>query len=91
MRKFLVTLMSAGLVLTSVNANAGADCPVYPKAEWMSKTTAKEKIKAQGYTIKKFKVDGECYEIYGKNKEGKKVEIYFDAKTLDVVKSEIAD
>ena len=29
------------------------------------------------------------YEIYGKNKEGKKVEIYYDAKTLEPVKSEI--
>ena len=28
-------------------------------------------------------------EIYGKNKEGKKVEIYYDAKTLEPVKSEI--
>ncbi|HKU71482.1 MAG TPA: PepSY domain-containing protein, partial [Burkholderiales bacterium] len=35
------------------------------------------------------KVDGDCYEIYGTNKEGKKVEIYFDTKSLAVVKSEI--
>ena len=34
-------------------------------------------------------MDGNCYEIYGKNKEGKKVEIYYDAKTLEPVKSEI--
>ncbi len=68
---------------------AKADCKAYPKADRMSEADAKAKIQAQGYTIKKFKVDGNCYEIYGKNKEGKNVEIYFDAKTLDVVKSEI--
>ena len=50
---------------------------------------ARAKIEAQGYTIDKFKVAGNCYEIYGKNKEGKKVEIYYDAKTLEPVKSEI--
>ena len=43
--------------------------------------------KAQGYKIKKFKVDGNCYEIYGHNKEGKKVEIYLrhqDARRREV-------
>lgn len=73
----------------SVPAFAKADCKAYPKAEWMKEAEAKAKIEAQGYTISKFKVDGNCYEIYGRNKAGKKVEIYFDAKTLDPVKSEI--
>jgi len=75
--------------LFSVHAFAKADCKAYPKSEWMSEADAKAKILAQGYTINKFKVDGNCYEIYGKNKEGKKVEIYYDAKTLEPVKSEI--
>jgi len=73
----------------STSAFAKADCKAYPKSEWMKDADAKAKIEAQGYTINKFKVDGNCYEIYGKNKEGKKVEIYYDAKTLEPVKSEI--
>ena len=73
----------------SAHAFAKADCKAYPKNEWMSAADAQAKILAQGYTINKFKVSGECYEIYGKNKEGKKVEIYYDAKTLEPVKSEI--
>lgn len=86
-------LAVAGLLCAAsafpTTAWAKADCKAYSKAEWMSEADAKAKIQAQGYTITKFKVDGNCYEIYGKNKEGKNVEIYFDAKTLDVVKSEI--
>jgi hypothetical protein len=70
-------------------AFAKADCKAYPKAEWMNEADAKAKIEAQGYSIAKFKVSGNCYEIYGRNKEGKKVEIYYDAKTLEPVKSEI--
>ena len=73
----------------SAAAFAKADCKAYPKAEWMSEADAKAKILAEGYTINKFHVSGNCYEIYGKNKEGKKVEIYYDAKTLEPVKSEI--
>ena len=73
----------------STPAFAKANCKAYPKSEWMSEADAKAKIEAQGFTISKFKVDGNCYEIYGKNKAGKKVEIYYDAKTLEPVKSEI--
>ena len=78
----------AGL-LFSATAFAGANCPKHPKSEWISQADAKAKIEAQGYKIRKFKVDGNCYEIYGTNKEGKKAEIYFDTKTLAVVKAEI--
>lgn len=72
--------------LVSLALAAAASCPAYPKAEWMSEADAKAKIEAQGYQIKKFKVSGNCYEIYGHDKAGKKAEVYFDAKTLDVVK-----
>ena len=77
------------LLLASSGALAAADCPKYPKAEWMPEAEAKAKIESMGYKVRKFKIDGNCYEIYGHNKEGKKAEVYFDAKTLAVVKAEI--
>jgi hypothetical protein len=77
------------LSLGSSAAFAAANCPKYPKAEWMSQDEAKAKIEAMGYKINKFKVDGNCYEIYGTNKEGKRAEVYFDVKTLKIVKAEI--
>lgn len=80
-------LLAAAFALTLASgAFASASCPAYPKAEWMSEADAKAKIEADGYQIKKFKVSGNCYEIYGKDKDGKKAEVYFDAKTLAVVK-----
>ena len=84
----LAALIGAAIALPTASF-AKADCKAYPKAEWMTEADAKAKITAQGYTIDKFKVDGNCYEIYGSNKEGKKVEIYYDAKTLEPVKTEI--
>ena len=91
MQSFRMSLALAAtlLVAAPLAAHAKADCKAYPKSEWMKPDEARAKIEAQGYKVNKFKVDGNCYEIYGKNKEGKKVEIYYDAKTLDVVKSEI--
>ncbi|MDM0025598.1 PepSY domain-containing protein [Variovorax saccharolyticus] len=89
MKQLIVVVALSVASLASVPAFAKADCKAYPKAEWMPQADAKAKIEAQGYTISKFKVDGNCYEIYGRNKAGKKVEIYYDAKTLEPVKSEI--
>ena len=77
------------LFLACVPAFAAANCPKYAKNEWMSEAEAKAKIESMGYKIDKFKVDGNCYEIYGVNKEGKKAEVYFDAKTLSIIKAEI--
>lgn len=86
MRKILISLFLATL---STAALAGAKCEKHPKNEWMKESDAKAKLEAEGYKIKKFKIDGQCYEIYGHNKEGKKVEIYFDTKTLAPVKTKI--
>ena len=82
-------LFGFALMLFASTAMAGAKCPANPKAEWLSETDARARIEAQGYKIKKFKIDGNCYEIYGHDKAGKKVEIYYDTKTLAVVKAEI--
>ena len=88
--KHIVVVATAGAIASvSGAALAKADCKAYPKTEWMKEADARAKIEAQGYAIDKFKVSGNCYEIYGKNKQGKKVEIYYDAKTLEPVKSEI--
>ena len=82
-------LATVCLAVAPSAAFAGANCKANPKAEWLAEADAQARIVAQGYKIDKFKIDGNCYEIYGSNKDGKKVEIYFDTKTLEVVKAEI--
>ena len=89
MKHFVLAAVAGTIVAFPGVVLAKADCKAHPKAEWMSEADAKARIQAQGYAIDKFKVSGNCYEIYGRNKDGKKVEIYYDAKTLEPVKSEI--
>ncbi|AUN97318.1 PepSY domain-containing protein [Bacteriovorax stolpii] len=76
MRNYLLAIMS--LMLASGVAFAKKDCTDQPKEKWMSEADFKKKVEAEGYTIAKFKQPGTCYEIYGTNKDGKKVEIYFN-------------
>jgi hypothetical protein len=78
--------LSTGLALLCGTAMASTTCNK-PKEQWMSESAFRSKVEQQGYTIQKFKVSsGQCYEIYGKDKSGQKVEIYFDPVTAEVVK-----
>lgn len=87
MRKMLFTL-----VLASPLAYAGPECTTADKSQWQDETKFQESLVAQGYKIKKFKVtSGNCYEIYGWNKDGKKVEIYHDPVSGEPVKSRIEE
>lgn len=90
--KSVVTVFS---LLTSPFLFAGADCPKAPKSEWMSKLAMQKKIvNDYGFAIKKFKIDDNCYEIYGwevddSGKEARKIEVYFNPVNGDIVKKEL--
>ena len=78
MQKILAALIAT---TAAASAFAGPSCNV-PQEKWMKEADFKAKIEGQGYNIKTFKVSkGKCYEIYGLDKAGKKVEIYFDPAT----------
>lgn len=69
---------------------AGPTCTEDSKEKWQDKDAFQEKLKGEGYKIKVFKeTKGNCYEIYGWNKEGQKVEIYFHPITGEKVKERI--
>ncbi|MDR8363996.1 PepSY domain-containing protein [Pseudomonas sp. JL3] len=86
MRKLLLL----SLLAASPLAIAGPQCTTTDKAQWQDQAKFQEELKNKGYNIKKFKVTaGNCYEIYGWDKDKRKVEIYFDPVTGKVVKEEI--
>ncbi|HJV06205.1 PepSY domain-containing protein [Paludibacterium denitrificans] len=87
MKKLILTAVMAAVVAPA--AFAAANCPAHPKDQWIKQDVFKKQLTDQGYKINKFKVSGECYEIYGKNKDNKKVEIYFDTVSGKPVKSEV--
>jgi len=79
-------VVSALLIAAAGAAMASPTCTA-PKDSWKPEASFKKELEAQGYQIRNFKVTkGNCYEIYGTDKAGKKVEIYFDpvsGKTLE--------
>lgn len=85
------SILAVFALAVSSAAYAGADCTAHPPSEQIPEDKFQAQLQEQGYKIKKFKRAGNCYEIYGWNKEGKKVEIYFDTKTGEPVKTEVKD
>lgn len=75
MSRILITLIAA---IASASAIAGPSCNA-PENTWMKEADFKAQVEAKGFKIKTFKVSkGKCYEIYGFDQDGKKVEIYYD-------------
>lgn len=91
MKKYLmaqiaqITVMSAILLSTGV-AHAAKTCTDQPKEKWMTVEAFKKKAEEEGYKIRKFKQPGSCYEIYGTDKDGNDVEIYFNPVDGSIVK-----
>ncbi len=82
-------LLAAALGLCSATAWAGPQCTREPESKWMDAAKFQAQLKQQGYIVAKFKTTaGHCYEIYGKDKTGAKVEIYFDPVHGKIVKEE---
>jgi len=86
MRRLLLPLLFISpLVLASEPQCTQAD-----KSTWQNAEQFQAKLREQGYEIKKFKITkGNCYEIYGFDKDKRKVEIYHDPVSGKAVKSEI--
>jgi len=81
------TVILLAVILSAGFAQAKKNCTDQPKAKWMKEEDFKMKAESEGFKIKKFKQPGTCYEIYGTNKDGKNVEIYFNPVDGTPVKS----
>ncbi|WP_291515426.1 PepSY domain-containing protein [Bdellovibrio sp. ArHS] len=79
-------LLAMVVLLAGSISFAAPECTKEAKDKWMPEAKMKEMILSQGYKIKVFKVAGNCYEIYGWDKAGAKVEIYFNPVDGSIVK-----
>jgi hypothetical protein len=80
------TVVIAALIAMCGTAVAEPQCTSEPKDKWLSENEMKSKIANLGYQVRVFKVTkGNCYEIYGRDKAGKRIEIYFHPITGKVV------
>ena len=81
--KFTV-ILSGVLVASALPAHATglATCDSGPKEGWQAQATLEKKLIEQKWQVRRIKVDGGCYEVYGMNEKGERVEAYFHPVTL---------
>lgn len=78
-------LLGLGLMAASgAHAHGDFKCDV-PKAEWKPQMELQRKLTAEGWKVRQVKVDNGCYEVYGFDNTGKRIEIYFNPKTFEKV------
>lgn len=86
--------LAAGLSLAFAAgaAVAGPKCTDEPESKWISEPQMKARIAQLGYKddVKPLHVSkGRCWEIYGHDKDGKKVEIYFHPISGAIVEANV--
>jgi hypothetical protein len=77
-----VTTFAALVVLIAAPASAAGTCSTAPSAQFQPQTTLKAQLEAEGLTVRQIKVEKGCYEVYAVDKAGKRVNVAYNAETL---------
>ena len=77
-------IVSLALVAAAGGAHATglATCDSGPREGWQPASKLEQQLKEKGWTVRRIKEDGGCYEVYGLDDKGQRVEAYFHPVTL---------
>ena len=89
MRKTL-TVLGFLAVFPAGMANADDDCFV-PMADWQPRDAVARLAEANGWSVRRIKIDDGCYEIDGTDAAGRRIEVTVDPATLQVLEFEYED
>jgi hypothetical protein len=62
-----------------------ATCDSGDKSSWQAKEKLEQTLKDRGWTVRRIKEDGGCYEVYALDEKGQRGEFYFHPVTLEAV------
>ena len=66
-------------------AHGDVQCPKHPKSEWRPHAELVAKLEKAGWKVRRVEVTETCYEVYAKDPQGKRREVFFDPKTHEEV------
>lgn len=79
------SLLALSLGLAALPVLADTDCDV-PVEHWQSRDAVRQMAVQRGWEVQRLKVDDGCYEIRGKDAEGRSFKAKIDPQTLKVLK-----
>lgn len=89
MKKTLTILGFLAVVPAGV-ALADDDCFV-PMANWQPRDAVAGLAEDNGWAVRRIKIDDGCYEIDGRDAEGRRIEVTVHPETLEVIEFEYED
>ena len=87
MKNYQTVLCLAVLLLFSsqIGATGLTTCEAGPQETWKSTQELEDQLTEKGWTVRRIKIDGGCYEVYALDENDKRVEAYFHPETLELV------
>lgn len=82
-----LTIPTVALLAVAGPAAADDDCFV-PMANWQPRAAVTQMAEARGWTVRRIKIDDGCYEIAGRDAEGRAIEVTVHPATLAVIEIE---
>lgn len=79
----LILLTFALMTAFSMQSHATGrmKCEPVAEANWITEEALEKILVSEGWTVRRMKVDGGCWEVYGTTPEGERVEAYFHPET----------
>ena len=77
-------IASAIILGTSVSAQAGSygkPCTTLPQDKWLSIEAIEKIVSDRGYKVAKSKIKGACAEVYARDSQGQRIELFLDPAT----------
>jgi hypothetical protein len=77
-----IALTTLALLVATPAFAAGGTCSTAPASKFQPKATLEAQLKTEGLTVRQIKTEKGCYEVYAVDKSGKKVNVAYNAETL---------
>jgi hypothetical protein len=87
MKTFILasSLLISVAVCGVAHAHGDVKCDAGPKAEWRKQMELQKELTDKGWKVRQIKVENGCYEVYGFDAKGERVEAFFHPKTFERV------
>lgn len=80
MNKMIVSALLCAFA-ASASASDKVRCTHYPEHERMNVRTLQQKLLNEGYVIREFDYDLNCFKVKVRDESGQKIKLYLDAKS----------
>lgn len=82
---FAIAVAMLGLATSAQAGSLGKPCTAAPQNQWLSLEALQSKVEALGYKVQKAKLKNACGELYTLDKSGKRVELFVDPTSGQIV------